>query len=85
MNHDDWTEPDTLLGGFQRGRGRGLQEALTEPGTNALVICCSEQDARWDGQLEERGVYFARLVTSLEIPVDAISVDLADPDLPDTV
>jgi len=72
-------------GKLQGGRGRGLQEASTEPSTNALVIRCSEQDARRDGQLNERGVYFERLVISLEIPVDTISFDFADPDLPDAV
>lgn len=81
---EEWADHESPLGMLQRGRGRGLQLALDAPGDDGLVIRCIEQDTRWDRQLEERGWYFARLVTSLQIPLSAIQVDPADPDVPDS-
>lgn len=85
MNDDDWVGYDTLLGMLQRGRGRGLQRAISVPDAGPLVVRCIELDAQWDRQTEERGDYFARLLTALGIPLGDIAVDFSDPDLPASV
>jgi hypothetical protein len=82
---DAWAEPHSLLGLLQRGRGLGLRRALGEAEGAELVCRCLEEDARWDSQLEERGVYFARLLTGLRIGPDDLDLDLSSPDLSDTV
>lgn len=68
--------PESLLGMLQRGRGRGLQEAIRD-GAGEMVVRCIEDGLRWDG-FEERGWYFARLLTEMGIPVDAVSCDFTD-------
>lgn len=85
LSDDAWAEPHSLLGLLQRGRGLGLRRALSEPDGAELVRRCLEEDARWDRQLEERGIYFARLLTSLRIGLGDLDLDLSDPDLSDTV
>ncbi len=82
MDDDHWADPYTLLGQLQRGRGIGVREALLTDGADALVVRCIERDSRWDRQLEERGVYMARLVTALAIPIDAIGVNVTKPGFP---
>lgn len=42
MNDDDWTEPETLSGMLERGRGRGLRHALSEPGADTPVASSTQ-------------------------------------------
>lgn len=85
MNDEDWADPDTLLGMLERGRGRGLRLALSEPGADAQVARCIQRDVKWELQTEQRGEYFASLVAVLGLPLGELAVDLTDPELPYTV
>lgn len=75
----EWADHESLLGMLQRGRGRGLQEVLEHPDGDRLVVRCIEDNLGWDF-FEERGWYFARLMTAFDIPVDAVACDLSADD-----
>lgn len=74
---EEWADHESLLGMLQRGRGRGLQEVSKHPDGAQVVVQCIQDDCRWD-DFEERGWYFARLMTRLRIPLDSVAYDLSD-------
>lgn len=83
-------EPDiapsaTLLGLLQRGRGDGTLHALAaeRPDALAAVDACVTRDPRRDWQVENRSLYYARLYSELEGPLDGLEAHLFHPD--DTV
>jgi hypothetical protein len=78
--NQEWAASESLLGMLQRGHGAGYRRALATPGADALVLECIAHDPRWDRQVEERAGYYARLVVELDIPVDAVPLDVDDPD-----
>ncbi|MCV2393132.1 hypothetical protein OEB99_02310 [Actinotalea sp. M2MS4P-6] len=84
LSDDGWADPDSLLGQLQRGRGIGLQRALSARAADAVLMCFG-QNARWDRQLEERGWYMARLVRELEIPLAELPWDAAASEMADSV
>jgi hypothetical protein len=69
----------TLHGQLQRGLGRAARRAADVPGAGELVYDCIRRDPRWDRQCEERGLYYARLVVDLELPIRPIAEHLLDP------
>lgn len=77
--------PDSLLGQLQRGRGLGVQRAVTEPDAPSALLECLAHDPRWDRQSEERGEYYANLALQLGVGVDRIPADPRDPDFPLTL
>ncbi|HEX6472425.1 MAG TPA: hypothetical protein VF069_25255 [Streptosporangiaceae bacterium] len=75
----------TLHGTLQRGLGRAARRAAGIRGADELVFDCVRHDPRWDRQCESRGLYYARLVVDLELPVRPIADHLFDAaDLVDT-
>lgn len=76
----------TLHGQLQRGLGRAARRAADTAGAGEYVYDCVRRDPRWDRHSESRGLYYARLVIDLELPVAPIGdhlldpADLADPD-----
>jgi hypothetical protein len=75
----------TLHGTLQRGLGRAARRAADIKGADELVYDCVCHDPRWDRQCESRGLYYARLVVDLELPVGPIAGHLFDmSDLVDT-
>jgi hypothetical protein len=80
-------EPDiapsgTLLGLLQRGRGDGTLHALAARRADALAALerCVLHDPRQDWRVESRSLYYARLYSELEVPLDGIERHLAHPD-----
>jgi hypothetical protein len=69
----------TLHGQMQRGLGRAARRAAGTPGAGEYVYDCIRQDPRWDPQLEDRGLYYARLMVDLELPVGPVAEHLFDP------
>lgn len=65
---------DTLPGQLQRGRGAGFLRALQEePETvHPLLFECITGDYRWDGQVESRDDYYARLCIATEMSLDPL-------------
>lgn len=75
----------TLHGQLQRGLGRAARRAAETPGAGEFVFDCIRRDPRWDRHSESRGLYYARLVVDLELPVTPIGEHLLDPgDVTDT-
>jgi hypothetical protein len=75
----------TLHGTLQRGLGRAARRAADIRDSGELVYDCVRHDPRWDRQCESRGLYYARLVVDLELPVRPIADHLFDvADLVDT-
>jgi hypothetical protein len=75
----------TLHGTLQRGLGRAARRAADIRDAGELVFDCVRHDPRWDRQCESRGLYYARLVVDLELPVGPIADHLFDiADLVDT-
>ncbi|WP_151480973.1 HEAT repeat domain-containing protein [Streptomyces albicerus] len=70
----------TLLGLLQRGRGDGTLHALTAPRAEALAALnhCVLRDPRHDWQVENRSLYYARLVLDLNGELDEIEAHLFD-------
>ncbi|WP_436789877.1 hypothetical protein [Yinghuangia sp. YIM S10712] len=64
--HPDPVSP-TLHELLQRGHGRGALRATAEDA--GLVFDCVAHDRRVDWQVEQRAVYFARLIRDLGLPV----------------
>lgn len=69
---------ESLHGRLQRGRGCAARRAAGTPGTGDLVYDCVSHDPRWD-TLEERGLYYARLICDLELGVGPLASHLFDP------
>jgi hypothetical protein len=69
----------TLHGQLQRGLGRAARRAAGSTGAGELVFDCIRRDPRWDRQVESRGLYYARLVVDLELPVGPIGECLLEP------
>ncbi|WP_307800330.1 hypothetical protein [Actinomadura nitritigenes] len=69
----------TLRGQLQRGLGRAARRAADRPGAGEYVYDCIRRDPRWDRQCEARGLYYARLMVDLELPVWPVAEHLADP------
>jgi hypothetical protein len=69
---------ESLHGRLQRGRGCAARQAAGTPGTGELVYDCVFHDPRWD-VLEERGLYYARLIGDLELGVGPVTAHLFDP------
>lgn len=70
----------TLLGLLQRGRGDGTLHALTAPRADALAALnhCVLRDPRHDWQVENRSLYYARLILDLNGELDEIEAHLFD-------
>lgn len=68
----------TLHGRLQRGRGCAARRAAGTPGTGDLVYDCVTHDPRWD-TLDDRGLYYARLIFDLELGVGPLAGHLFDP------
>ncbi|MCD0483727.1 HEAT repeat domain-containing protein [Streptacidiphilus sp. ASG 303] len=80
-------EPDiapsaTLLGLLQRGRGDGTLHALAaeRPDALAALDACVTCDPRRDWRTESRSLYYARLYSELEAPLDGIEAHLFHPE-----
>ncbi|MFI0349607.1 hypothetical protein [Actinomadura sp. 9N407] len=69
----------TLHGQLQRGLGRAARRAADKPGAGEYVYDCIRRDPRWDAQCESRGLYYARLMVDLELPVGPVAEHLFDP------
>ncbi len=69
----------TLHGQLQRGLGRAARRAAEKPGAGEYVYECVRRDPRWDRQCESRGLYYARLMVDLELPIGPIAEHLFDP------
>lgn len=75
----------SLHGRLQRGRGCAARRAAGTPGAGELVYDCVCHDPRWD-TLEERGLYYARLICDLELGIGPVighlfcPADRSDPD-----
>ncbi|UGQ13302.1 hypothetical protein LO772_06720 [Yinghuangia sp. ASG 101] len=68
--HPDPVSP-TLHALLQRGHGRGALRAT--PQDAELVFDCVAHDRRIDWQVEQRAVYFARLIRDLGLPVRPVA------------
>jgi hypothetical protein len=68
----------TLHGQLQRGLGRAARRAADKPGAGEYVYDCVRRDPRWDAQCETRGLYYARLMVDLELPVGPVAEHLFD-------
>lgn len=64
--------PDTVLGQLQRGQGRGYLAAREAKDVDALLHCI-HFDPRWDRQVEQREMYYARLAIELDVRVSDIA------------
>ncbi len=69
----------TLHGQLQRGLGRAARRAAERAGAGEYVYDCVRRDPRWDPQCESRGLYYARLIVDLELPVGPVAEHLFDP------
>ncbi|WP_329258489.1 HEAT repeat domain-containing protein [Actinoallomurus sp. NBC_01490] len=69
---------ESLHGRLQRGRGCAARRAAGTPGTGELVYDCVFHDPRWD-TLEDRGLYYARLICDLELGLGPLVAHLFDP------
>ncbi|GAA2832831.1 hypothetical protein RMN57_11605 [Kitasatospora sp. CM 4170] len=69
----EYAPAGTLIGLVQRGRGLGARMAAEVPEAAAeLVYGCIRWDWRWDGQVDDRHLYLARLVRDLALPVGPV-------------
>ncbi|GLW63202.1 hypothetical protein Arub01_14460 [Actinomadura rubrobrunea] len=68
----------TLHGQLQRGLGRAARRAADKPGASEFVYDCIRRDPRWDPRAETRGLYYARLMVDLELPVGPVAEHLFD-------
>ncbi len=68
----------SLHGRLQRGRGCAARGAAGTPGTGELVYDCVSRDPRWDA-LDDRGLYYARLICDLELGSGPVVAHLFDP------
>ncbi|WP_037914899.1 hypothetical protein [Actinacidiphila yeochonensis] len=88
MFDPDIAPSGSLLGLLQRGRGDGPLHALAAPRAEALAALeqCVLRDPRLDWRVESRSLYYARLYSDLEGPLDGIEHhlfavdDLLNPD-----
>lgn len=82
MFDPDIAPSGTLLGLLQRGRGDGPLHALAAPRAEALAALehCVLRDPRLDWRVESRSLYYARLYSDLEGPLDGIEQHLFHPD-----
>ncbi|MGH3382567.1 MAG: HEAT repeat domain-containing protein [Actinoallomurus sp.] len=69
---------ESLHGRLQRGRGCAARRAAGTPGTGELVYDCVFHDPRWD-TVEDRGLYYARLICDLEMGLGPIVDHLFTP------
>jgi hypothetical protein len=82
MFDPDIAPSGTLLGLLQRGRGDGTLHALAAQRAEALdaLESCVLRDPRHDWRVESRSLYYARLYSELEGPLDGIEQHLFCPD-----
>lgn len=82
MFDPDIAPSGTLLGLLQRGRGDGPLHALAAGRAEALAALeqCVLRDPRLDWRVESRSLYYARLYSDLEGPLDGIEQHLFQPD-----
>lgn len=82
MFDPDIAPSGTLLGLLQRGRGDGTLHALAARRADALAALeqCVLRDPRHDWRVESRSLYYARLYSELEGPLDGIEQHLFHPD-----
>lgn len=74
------TEPSTLLGLIQRGRGACFEAAHTQPApARDHVVDCIVRDPRWDHQVEQRDWLYAALVAELGIEPARLRAAYAGP------
>ncbi|MFC4907990.1 hypothetical protein [Actinomadura gamaensis] len=79
MNNEVVVESaSTLHGQLQRGLGRAARRAAERRGAGEYVYDCVRRDPRWDRRCESRGLYYARLLVDLELPVGPLSDHLFD-------
>lgn len=82
MFDPDIAPSGTLLGLLQRGRGDGPLHALATERAEALAALehCVLRDPRLDWRVESRSLYYARLYSDLEGPLDGVEQHLFHPD-----
>ncbi|HEX2294158.1 MAG TPA: HEAT repeat domain-containing protein [Actinomycetota bacterium] len=74
-----WASHESTEGRLQRGRGAGFRDALDDRALSVeAVVACVVDDPRLDRQVEDRGLYYARLVAELGIPLAALEEHLFD-------
>ncbi|SDT78150.1 hypothetical protein SAMN05216371_5641 [Streptomyces sp. TLI_053] len=72
MSDGRYAPAGSLIGLVQRGRGLGARMALEDPaGAAEIVYGCVRWDWRWDS-VDERGLYLARLVRDLGLPLGPV-------------
>lgn len=72
MSDGRYAPAATLAGLVQRGRGLGARMAAEDPAAAAEVVYgCVRWDWRWDS-VDRRGLYLARLVRDLELPLGPV-------------
>ncbi|MFD4904396.1 hypothetical protein [Kitasatospora purpeofusca] len=72
MSEGRYAPAATLAGLVQRGRGLGARMAAEDPAAAAEVVYgCVRWDWRWDS-VDRRGLYLARLVRDLELPLGPV-------------
>lgn len=79
MEHIVLHSAKSLHGRLQRGRGCAARAAAGVPGAGEFVHDCVRRDPRWDGQCEDRALYYARLIVDLELRTAPITDHLFDP------
>ncbi|WP_069812146.1 HEAT repeat domain-containing protein [Streptomyces sp. TP-A0874] len=82
MFDPDIAPSGTLLGLLQRGRGDGLLHALAAPRSEALAALhqCVLRDPRHDWRIENRSLYYARVLLGLDGRLERIEEHLFHPD-----
>ncbi|MET9398146.1 hypothetical protein [Kitasatospora sp. NPDC002965] len=76
MSEGRYAPAATLAGLVQRGRGLGARMAVEDPAAAAeIVYGCVRWDWRWDS-VDQRGLYLARLVRDLELPLGPVAEGL---------
>ncbi|MGW2843256.1 hypothetical protein ACWCWD_36380 [Streptomyces sp. NPDC001493] len=74
-----YAHPHTLEGLLQRGRGLGAVRALRAPQEAAAFVYDGiRREWRWDGQVDDRSLYLARLVRDLALPLAPVIGQLAE-------
>jgi hypothetical protein len=77
-----WESPDSLRGLLQRGRGAGWLQATAGargPDVTDAVVNCVIDDPRLDPQIEDRGWYYAGVITELDCDLGALQAAFERP------
>jgi hypothetical protein len=73
MDEVHTADPDTPQGQLQRGRGLGAHAVARSPeSARPAVFDCVCRDPRWDHQVEERDLYYGRLILANGWPLNTL-------------